>query len=318
MDATTNQNKLKWKAPADPTKFRLHYPPARAPRNTEQWDNWVASMMLDTRFNSGDRVVLARLALHYNLKTGDCFPALRRITIEAGLGESGVRAVQRTIRRAEQLGWIERTVRRGGPAEKNQTNLYELCLPELIIGRRGIGLAVIEQGGAWQVVQVEDGAVVCGPFKSRVSAEDWIECRGPGSETRPPTRQNGGTDTTKAGGRHGNSTAHNREVYNREVTEHSVLSERHRSDFVGPGAFEAQSINLKEGAAEEGAYSEDALSLCEHFFQNFATKPRSFGALRSFCQQNKSDITFGELTALVNAGKVKQSRDGYWMDEPEE
>jgi hypothetical protein len=200
IDATTNQNKFKWTAPADPTKFRLHYPPARAPRNTEQWDNWVASMMLDTRFNSGDRVVLARLALHYNLKTGDCFPALRRITIEAGLGESGVRAVQRTIRRAEQLGWIERTVRRGGPAEKNQTNLYELCLPESIIGRRGIGLAVIEQGGAWQVVQVEDGAVVCGPFKSRVSAEDWIECRGPGSETQPPTRQNGGTDTTKAGG----------------------------------------------------------------------------------------------------------------------
>jgi hypothetical protein len=207
MDTTTNRTKLKWEAPADPTKFRLHYPPARSPRNTEQWDNWVASMMLDTRFNSGDRVVLARLAMHYNLKTGGCFPALRRVAIEAGLGESGVRAVQRTIRRAEQLGWIERTVRRGGPKEKSQTNLYELRLPESIIGHRGIGLAVIEQGGTWQVAQVFDGAVVCGPFKSREAAEGWIECHGPGSEK-------GGTDTTKAGGDTAIVPPQNREIKN--------------------------------------------------------------------------------------------------------
>ena len=103
----------------------------------------------------------------------------------------------------------------------------------------------------------------------------------------------------------------------RVANEHSDLSDRHRP-LARTGAPKAQSIDVKEGATEEGAYSEDTLSLCEHFFHNFATRPRSFGAIRSFCQQNGDDITFGELTALVNAGKVKQSRDGYWMDEPEE
>ena len=73
-----------------------------------------------------------------------------------------------------------------------------------------------------------------------------------------------------------------------------------------------------KGQPRKVTIRKNTLSLCEHFFRNFATRPRSFGAIRSFCQQNGDDITFGELTALVNAGKVKQSRDGYWMDEPEE
>jgi hypothetical protein len=193
MNATTNQTKLKWKTPDDPTKFRLYYPPARAPRKTEEWDNWVAAMMLDTRFTSGDRVVLARLALHYNLETGDCFPSLKRSAIEAGLGESGVRTVQRTIRKAEQLGWIERTTRKGGPAEKNQTNLYELRLPDAI----NIGLRVIGQPGAWQVAQVADGMVICGPFKNLENAERWVEEHSDRHDkTGVPTRQNRGGDTT--------------------------------------------------------------------------------------------------------------------------
>ena len=55
--------------------------------------------------------------------------------------------------------------------------------------------------------------------------------------------------------------------------------------------------------------------MVEHFLINFASRPRSFSAIRSFCQQNGGDITFSELSALVNAGRVKQSHDGYWMDE---
>jgi hypothetical protein len=99
--------------------------------------------------------------------------------------------------------------------------------------------------------------------------------------------------------------------------EYSDLSDRHRP-LARTGALQVQSIHLKEGATGEEGYSEDALSLCEHFFHNFAYRPRSFGALRSFCQQNNSDITFGELAALVRAGRVKQSRDGYWMDEDDQ
>ena len=186
MDITTNQIKRKWEIPGDPTKYQLHYPPIKAPRTTQQWDNWLMSMMLDTRLSSKDRVVLTALASHYNLKTGDCFPALWRLAIEAGLGggnkETGTRAVRATLEKAQKLGWIERTLRRGGSAKKSQTNLYELRLPEAIIGFRDIGLKVIGQPGAWQVAQVTDGAVICGPFKTLENAERWIEDHGPGSD----------------------------------------------------------------------------------------------------------------------------------------
>lgn len=132
MDTSTLESKLKWKTPGDPTRFRLYYPPPRAPRGAGEWDKWVAAMLMDMRLNSTDRVVLTRLALHYNLKTGECFPALGRIAIGAGLGESGDRTVRRCLSKAAKLGWIKRTARRGGPLEKNQTNLYELTLPKEI------------------------------------------------------------------------------------------------------------------------------------------------------------------------------------------
>jgi hypothetical protein len=90
---------------------------------------------------------------------------------------------------------------------------------------------------------------------------------------------------------------------------------------VKKGVAEEEGVPRKtpyDEAKKGEAYSEDPLSLCEHFLHNPASRPRSFSAIRAFCRQNKGDISFGQLTALVNAGKVKQSRDGYWMDEPEE
>ena len=83
MEASITQKKLKWREPSDPTKFELHYPKLPV-RKTEDWDNWVRSMMMDARFTSTDRAVLVAIALHYNLKNGDCFPAHGRIAIEAG------------------------------------------------------------------------------------------------------------------------------------------------------------------------------------------------------------------------------------------
>src|SRR5262245_29075286 len=120
---------LKWKTPNDPTKFELHYPPHASPRKAQQWDNWLRAMMMDTRLNSTDRNALTALASHYNLKTGDCFPAIGRLAIEAGLGEAGDRTVRRSISKAVALGWIKRIIRTG---RYNLTNLYNLTLPTSI------------------------------------------------------------------------------------------------------------------------------------------------------------------------------------------
>jgi hypothetical protein len=349
MHVTRNQEKLKWQTPTDPTKFALHYPPANSPRKSQQWDNWPAAMLMDMRLNSTNKAVLTRLAMHFNLKTGDCFPSNARVAVGVGLGggETGIRATQRAISRAVKLGWLKRTQRRGGPKEKNQTNLYNLALPLSICGllesagyqppgpnppdyrypTAEIPLAVVSRGSStWDVIQLTDGVAVCGPFIVQENAERWMREHGPGikptnARIQPhggyrhdkpgvPTRQMGGTETTI-------EPPITEKLQNREVIEHSVLNERHRSDFVGPGAFEDR-LPISEGrkgtAEEVDTLVED---MVEHFFHNFASRPRPFSAIRSFCQQNGGDITFSDLTALVKAGKVQQSHEGYWMEEEE-
>jgi hypothetical protein len=120
---------LQWETPGDPTRFELHYPLHAAPRKTQQWDNWAAAMMMDTRLSPGAKAVLTRLALHYNLNSGDCFPAHGRLAAETMVSNEMVRS---TLRKAAKLGWIRRTCRTGGPHGKNQTNLYDLTLPTSI------------------------------------------------------------------------------------------------------------------------------------------------------------------------------------------
>jgi hypothetical protein len=112
-----------------PSLLELHYPPHGSPRKTQQWDNWVEAMMMDMRLSLGNKAVLTRLALHYNVKTGDCFPAHGRVAAETAASNEMVRS---TLRKAAKLGWIRRTFRAGGPREKSQTNLYELTLPDSI------------------------------------------------------------------------------------------------------------------------------------------------------------------------------------------
>ena len=225
--------------------------------------NWIASMMVDPRLNERNKLVLTRLAMHLNLKSGRCDPAERLLGLELSIGgkeESAIRAVRLSLEQAAKLGWIKRRLRHGGDTRHNQSNLYTLTIPPDI-------LAMFPTG--------------------QTAAPD---------RTNTPSRP----DSTAL------------LISNLLISKNksSVLSERHR-----PGAIE----EVKEVVADkEGSYSEDVLSLCKHFFQNCANKPRPFGAVRAFCRQNKSDITFGQLTALVNAGKVRQSRDGYWMEASEQ
>src|SRR5262249_31952540 len=188
MQDITTTIKLKWKTPDDPTKFGLHYPPASSPRQLEDWDNWVRAMMMDGRLNHCDRSILMAIALHYRLSDGLCCPTHGRVAAEAavGYGDSAIKTVQRTVSKAVELGWIRRTLRRGGRPGHNQSNLYDLTLPQSILdvlANRGPKLTVTGGPGEWYVVQVTDGVAICGPFKGKTSAnaEWWISRHG----TRP-------------------------------------------------------------------------------------------------------------------------------------
>jgi hypothetical protein len=141
MEDNITEKKLKWREPSDPTKFRLNYPPRQPiyqlPKGEKvgAWDNWLKAMMMDVRLGDSDRAILTAIAQHYNLDTGDCFPSQGRVAIEVGYGkaetgETGRKAVLRTVIKAVKLGWLKSISRRGG--KKNQTNLYELTLPESI------------------------------------------------------------------------------------------------------------------------------------------------------------------------------------------
>jgi len=187
MEASIAQTKIKWREPSNPTKFELRYPPPQ-PIHTlpdgqklEAWDNWV-SVMMDLRLEDSERAILTRVALHYNLETGECFPSAERVAIEVGFGktiETGKRAVFRAIKKCIALGWIAKTYR-FDRHHKQQTNAYGLTLPKSIqdiLARRLPPLKVIGRPGEWYVVQVADGMAICGPFRGETDANAkwWID-----------------------------------------------------------------------------------------------------------------------------------------------
>jgi len=210
MEDSIEQKKFNWPAGGlnCPTKFRLHYPPSQPiytlpkGRKTEAWHNWHSAMMMDSRFSGTERSIITALAKHYNLTTGECFPSHGRVAVEAGLGatETGKKAVQRAVSNATRLGWIKRTLRRGGSRQKSRTNTYELTLPQSIrdaINNVGPRLAVtVGRPGTWNVTQTTDGVAICGPSAERENAVRWIAEHGPTGQIGIATEQNGGGDRT--------------------------------------------------------------------------------------------------------------------------
>jgi hypothetical protein len=127
--------------------------------------------------------------------------------------------------------------------------LYELRLPEAVIGHRNIGLKVIGQLGAWHVAQVKDAVAICGQFKSLENAERWIEDHGPSSE-RPadigvPTGGNGRTDRR-------NSTPITGRLQNREITEHSVSKDTASFASRADAINKFDSNESRKGSGEKG------------------------------------------------------------------
>ena len=119
--------KLEWHTPR---MVEVFYP--LKIRSTQDRHNWIKAMMLDARLSDRDKMVLTRLALHLNLKTGRCDPTLDLLALEVSIPrkeQSARRMVRRCMERAEEVGWIERTGRHGG-VRWNQSNSYRLTIPK--------------------------------------------------------------------------------------------------------------------------------------------------------------------------------------------
>src|SRR5215831_14068347 len=104
--------------------------PARV-RSTRDRCNWIEAMMLDARLSDRDKIILTRLALHLNLKTGRCDPTIDLLALETsipGSEETARRIVRRSIAQGDKLGWIERTGRHAG-SRWNRSNSYRLRIP---------------------------------------------------------------------------------------------------------------------------------------------------------------------------------------------
>jgi hypothetical protein len=100
--------------------------------STQDRHNWIAAMMLDARLSDRDKTILARLALHLNLKTGRCDPTVDLLALETsmpGKEETARRMVRRSLERADKVGWIERTGRHSG-SRLNRSNSYRLTIPK--------------------------------------------------------------------------------------------------------------------------------------------------------------------------------------------
>src|SRR5262249_43487791 len=178
----------------EPKRITPLYFPTNGIKETEDRFNWMQAVQRDRRLTERARLVLIRLAQFLNLKTQRCDPTVAKLAMMAGLGDvstpysddddSTVVMARRALKRGEELGWIRRHRRSGGL--RNQSNSYEFLVPT-IMTRAGLAesikLRVVERNGRWFVSQVADGVEICGPFKTRETAETWMMEHGPGAST---------------------------------------------------------------------------------------------------------------------------------------
>ena len=154
---------------------------------------------------------------------------------------------------------------------------------------------------------------ICGPFKSLESAERWIEEHGPGSETRPSTRQTGDTDTTKLVGDTTTAPPITGKLQNREVIEHSVskdtassLRDPMHSKFLIP-LWKGRKGASEKGLARKTPYDpgdvdtvRDMISCYGHDLNGY--QAMSIGGLIECARQLKEDLDGGVLRAMANDG----------------
>jgi hypothetical protein len=86
-------------------------------------DAWLEMLLAAEQLSPGAKVVGARIALHHNIKTGQCNPKIKTLVLGTGISESTVR---RRIDELEVTGWLraDRTLGR-------HSNSYEIRVPTL-------------------------------------------------------------------------------------------------------------------------------------------------------------------------------------------
>jgi len=107
--------RLEW---TTPRIVEVHYP--KQIRSTEDRMNWIAAMTLDARLGDRDKLILTRLAMHYNLKTGRCDPSHGMLAFELSIGgtiRNATRTVRRSLEKAATIGWVKREARKGGSTQ---------------------------------------------------------------------------------------------------------------------------------------------------------------------------------------------------------
>jgi Helix-turn-helix domain len=89
---------------------------------------WERELLANPKLTAGRKIVLIRLALHLNLKTGRCNPSVQTLATGACVAE---RTVQTALSSAETLGIIERAVGGG----RTRTTSYTLVVrPKTVHG----------------------------------------------------------------------------------------------------------------------------------------------------------------------------------------
>ena len=83
---------------------------------------WEQDVLANPQLTAAQKIVLTRLALHLNIKTGRCDPSVKTLATGAGMAE---RTVQATLSRAETLGIIKRAIGGG----RTRTTSYTLVSP---------------------------------------------------------------------------------------------------------------------------------------------------------------------------------------------
>src|SRR3984893_15918815 len=83
---------------------------------------WEQDVLANPQLTAAQKIVLTRLALHLNIKTGRCDPSVKTLATGAGMAECTVPA---TLSRAETLGIIKRAIGGG----RTRTTSYTLVSP---------------------------------------------------------------------------------------------------------------------------------------------------------------------------------------------
>src|SRR5437588_1591391 len=86
---------------------------------------WQERVVARTDLNPIYKVVLWRLALHYNFETGRCDPSYLRLATGVGVSE---RTAKRAIAKAEQLGLL--AIERNGRGSRHDRNHYSFVHDE--------------------------------------------------------------------------------------------------------------------------------------------------------------------------------------------